>query len=159
MALREEPIFALRMARERLACLRGMPPTAAGGGAPLSASRTIEVAGSPAMVASGEAGFASTSPSRGTGASVASGLALSQSARVPRFCWAQARAALTLTTAETRIASTSHLQRRMRLGYSRAARIMDMLEADGIVGPAEGSNRREVLVPKDYFDEVDKQLR
>ena len=60
---------------------------------------------------------------------------------------------------ETRAASTSHLQRRMRLGYSRAARIMDMLEADGIVGPAEGSNRREVLVPKDYFDEVDQQLR
>jgi S-DNA-T family DNA segregation ATPase FtsK/SpoIIIE len=60
---------------------------------------------------------------------------------------------------ETRAASVSHLQRRLRLGYSRAARIMDMLEADGIVGPNEGSNRREVLVPKDYFDEVDKQLR
>jgi S-DNA-T family DNA segregation ATPase FtsK/SpoIIIE len=60
---------------------------------------------------------------------------------------------------ETRAASTSHLQRRLRLGYSRAARIMDMLEADGIVGPSEGSNRREVLVPKDYFDEVDRQLR
>ena len=60
---------------------------------------------------------------------------------------------------ETRVASTSHLQRRLRLGYSRAARIMDMLEADGLVGPSEGSNRREVLVPKDYFDEVDRQLR
>jgi len=59
---------------------------------------------------------------------------------------------------ESRAASTSHLQRRMRLGYSRAARIMDMLEADGIVGPSEGSNRREVLVPKDYFDAVDQQL-
>ncbi len=60
---------------------------------------------------------------------------------------------------ETRVASVSHLQRRLRLGYSRAARIMDMLEADGIVGPNDGSNRREVLVPKDYFDEVDRQLR
>ncbi len=60
---------------------------------------------------------------------------------------------------ETRAASTSHLQRRLRLGYSRAARIMDMLEADGLVGPAEGSNRREVLVPKDYFNEVDLKLR
>ncbi len=60
---------------------------------------------------------------------------------------------------ETRVASTSHLQRRMRLGYSRAARIMDMLEADGIIGPSEGSSRREVLVAKDYFDEVDQQLR
>jgi S-DNA-T family DNA segregation ATPase FtsK/SpoIIIE len=60
---------------------------------------------------------------------------------------------------ETRVASVSHLQRRLRLGYSRAARIMDMLEADGIVAPNDGSNRREVLVPKDYFDEVDRQLR
>ena len=60
---------------------------------------------------------------------------------------------------ETRAASTSHLQRRLRLGYARAARIMDMLEADGIVGPSEGSSRREVLVPKDYFNEVDHQLR
>ncbi|HXV62661.1 MAG TPA: DNA translocase FtsK, partial [Vicinamibacteria bacterium] len=60
---------------------------------------------------------------------------------------------------ETRVASVSHLQRRLRLGYSRAARIVDMLEADGIVGPNEGSSRREVLVPKDYFDEVDRQLR
>jgi S-DNA-T family DNA segregation ATPase FtsK/SpoIIIE len=60
---------------------------------------------------------------------------------------------------ESRVASVSHLQRRLRLGYSRAARIMDMLEADGIVGPNDGSNRREVLVPKDYFDEVDRQLR
>ncbi len=60
---------------------------------------------------------------------------------------------------ESRVASVSHLQRRLRLGYSRAARIMDMLEADGIVGANDGSNRREVLVPKDYFDEVDRQLR
>jgi S-DNA-T family DNA segregation ATPase FtsK/SpoIIIE len=60
---------------------------------------------------------------------------------------------------ETRVASVSHLQRRLRLGYSRAARIMDMLEADGIVAPNDGSNRREVLVPKEYFDEVDRQLR
>ncbi len=57
------------------------------------------------------------------------------------------------------VASVSHLQRRLRLGYSRAARIVDMLEADGIVGPPEGSKAREILVPKDYFDEVDRQLR
>ena len=60
---------------------------------------------------------------------------------------------------ETGVASVSHLQRRLRLGYSRAARIVDMLEADGIVGPPEGSKAREVLVAKDYFDEVDRQLR
>ena len=60
---------------------------------------------------------------------------------------------------ESGVASVSHLQRRMRLGYSRAARIVDTLEADGIVGPPDGSKAREVLVNKDYFDEVDRQLR
>ena len=60
---------------------------------------------------------------------------------------------------ESGVASVSHLQRRLRLGYSRAARIVDMLEADGIVGAPEGSKAREILVPKDYFDEVDRQLR
>ena len=60
---------------------------------------------------------------------------------------------------ESGVASVSHLQRRLRLGYSRAARIVDMLEADGIVGPPEGSKAREVLVAKDYFNEVDQQLR
>ena len=60
---------------------------------------------------------------------------------------------------ESGVASVSHLQRRLRLGYSRAARIVDMLESDGIVGPPEGSKAREVLVPKDYFDAVDRQLR
>jgi len=41
--------------------------------------------------------------------------------------------------------STSNLQRRMNLGYNRAGRIMDQLEAAGIVGPAAGSKPREVL--------------
>jgi S-DNA-T family DNA segregation ATPase FtsK/SpoIIIE len=43
-------------------------------------------------------------------------------------------------------ASTSLLQRRMRLGYGRAARILDMMEQEGIVGPPQGSRPREVLV-------------
>ncbi len=42
-------------------------------------------------------------------------------------------------------ASTSLLQRRMKLGYNRAARVMDTLEQLGVVGPADGSRPREVL--------------
>jgi len=52
-------------------------------------------------------------------------------------------------------ASTSTLQRRLRLGYGRAARLIDMMERDGIVGPADGSKPREVLKRKDYFREID----
>jgi DNA segregation ATPase FtsK/SpoIIIE, S-DNA-T family len=42
-------------------------------------------------------------------------------------------------------ASTTMLQRRLRLGYARAARMMDILEGMGVVGPADGSKPREVL--------------
>ncbi len=59
----------------------------------------------------------------------------------------------------TGVASVSNLQRKLKLGYSRAARLMDMIEADGLVGPADGSKPREILVPPDYFDEVDRHLR
>ena len=51
--------------------------------------------------------------------------------------------------------SASFLQRRMRVGFSRAARLIDMLEQDGILGPAQGSKPREIMVPKDYFEEID----
>ena len=54
----------------------------------------------------------------------------------------------------TRKASASYIQRRLRLGYSRAARLVDMMEEEGIVGPLDGS-KREVLVPPDYYEEVD----
>ena len=46
-------------------------------------------------------------------------------------------------------ASASLLQRRLKLGYARAARVLDQLEAAGIVGPSEGSKPREVLVRRD----------
>ena len=56
-------------------------------------------------------------------------------------------------------ASISYLQRRLRIGFSRAARLVDMMEAEGLVSGAAGGKAREVLVKKDYFDEVDAQLR
>ena len=46
--------------------------------------------------------------------------------------------------------STSLLQRRMKLGYNRAGRLIDQLEAAGVVGPFEGSKAREVLIPDEY---------
>ncbi len=52
--------------------------------------------------------------------------------------------------------SASYLQRRLRVGFSRAARLIDMLEADGLLGPSQGSKPREVLVPPDYFEEIDR---
>lgn len=42
-------------------------------------------------------------------------------------------------------ASTSYLQRKLKIGYSRAARLMDVLEAKGVIGPADGSKPREIL--------------
>src|SRR5581483_11457601 len=56
-------------------------------------------------------------------------------------------------------ASISYLQRRLRIGFSRAARLVDMMEMEGIVSPAAGGKAREVLVDKGYFEEVDAQLR
>ena len=54
-------------------------------------------------------------------------------------------------------ASTSMLQRRLKLGYARAARVMDQMEERGIIGPSEGSKPRRVLITKDDWMEI--QLR
>ncbi len=56
-------------------------------------------------------------------------------------------------------ASISYLQRRLRIGFSRAARLIDMMEMEGLVSASVGGKPREVLVDKDYFAEVDAQLR
>ncbi len=50
-------------------------------------------------------------------------------------------------------ASTSNLQRRLKLGYARAARIMDMLEEAGIIGPYEGARPRRVILTREQFEE------
>jgi S-DNA-T family DNA segregation ATPase FtsK/SpoIIIE len=56
-------------------------------------------------------------------------------------------------------ASTSTLQRRLRIGYGRAARLIDIMEKDGIVGPADGTKPREVLKKKDWMREFDSSLK
>ena len=60
---------------------------------------------------------------------------------------------------ETRQASISYLQRKMRIGFSRAARLVDMMEVEGLVSPSVGGKPREVLVPPNYFDEIDEHPR
>jgi S-DNA-T family DNA segregation ATPase FtsK/SpoIIIE len=50
--------------------------------------------------------------------------------------------------------STSTLQRRLKLGYARAARIVDQMEAAGIVGPNQGAKGREILVTEDELEEI-----
>jgi S-DNA-T family DNA segregation ATPase FtsK/SpoIIIE len=55
-------------------------------------------------------------------------------------------------------ASTSTLQRRLRLGYGRAARILDHMQREGIIGPPDGSKPREVLRRPDWLDRVEKVL-
>jgi len=58
---------------------------------------------------------------------------------------------------ESNQASVSILQRRLRLGYTRAARLIDMMEQEGIIGPFRGSKPREILVDKNAWLEREKQ--
>jgi S-DNA-T family DNA segregation ATPase FtsK/SpoIIIE len=52
-------------------------------------------------------------------------------------------------------ASTSLLQRRLSIGYGRAAKLIDSMHRNGVVGPADGSKPREVLVGFDFLDRLD----
>ena len=59
---------------------------------------------------------------------------------------------------DTKQASVSMLQRRLKLGYARAARIMDEMEEKGVVGPNQGSKPREILITREQWETMKQQI-
>jgi S-DNA-T family DNA segregation ATPase FtsK/SpoIIIE len=57
---------------------------------------------------------------------------------------------------QTKKASASYLQRRLRIGFTRAARLIDLMEENGVVGPAQGAKPREILNDQIYGDTINK---
>ena len=55
--------------------------------------------------------------------------------------------------AETRNASISYIQRRLKIGYNRSARIIELMETEGMIGPQEGTKGRAVFLPQTSEDD------